>query len=93
MFKSVQIKMILIIIALAILMLAIPGYIYIEKIGDLTQNPEYIKHSILFNFDFDPEVPFTQTSNIINTQNLTNFIQPVLEDNLLWNIQYHQDIS
>ena len=46
MFKSVQIKMILIIIALAILMLAIPGYIYIEKIGDLTQNPELLEKNI-----------------------------------------------
>ena len=46
MFKSVQIKMILIIIALAILMLAIPEYIYIAKIGDLTQNPELLEKNI-----------------------------------------------
>ena len=46
MFKSVQIKMILIIIALAILMLAIPEYIYIAKIDNLTQNPELLERNI-----------------------------------------------
>ena len=47
MFKSVQIKMILIIIALAILMLAIPEYIYIAKIDNLTQNPELLERNIV----------------------------------------------
>ena len=48
MFKSVQIKMILIIIALAVVMLAIPEYIYLARINNLNvaQNPEMLAQSI-----------------------------------------------
>ena len=48
MFKSVQIKMILIIIALAVVMLAIPEYIYLARLNNLNvaQNPEMLAQSI-----------------------------------------------
>ena len=49
MFKSVQIKMILIIIALAVVMLAIPEYIYLARLNNLNvaQNPEMLAQSIV----------------------------------------------